>query len=233
MNNDQFTWLFRNFSKALPFLAILVLFANYFGAGLATFLFLKMELTPVIGAIAAGSLAGMVGGGVQGLRGVIVYFDLMTPNRLSFNRLPELIALLFTVFTIIEMKLLVDAVGLNLAVYISLCGLQVAGLVAEIFLLRQFRYHINYQLSMDNKKVLEIVNTNRNIANLEAYTDKLQEAMREKGQYIELPDFAKDLAPKPEKRRVVKRRPVSIQYDNEAGPAPTPSDQPISLTLKN
>lgn len=193
MNNKQFTILFRGFSKLLPYLAILVLVANYGGAGFATYLFLQMELAPAIGLTTAAVLAAMVGAGVQGLRGVIVYFDLMTPNRLSFNRLPEVIALIFTLFTIFEIKLLTEAVNLSSAVFVSLTGLQAAGLVAEVFLLRQFRHHINYELSRNPAKVREIVKTNQNIANLEAWMDQVQEAMKQDAKYVEEPDFIKAL----------------------------------------
>lgn len=197
MDNRQFTALFRAFSKVLPYLAILVLIANYFGAGFATYLFLQMELAPAIGLTTAAILAGLVGAGVQGLRGVIVYFDLMTPNRLSFNRIPELIALIFTLFTIFEIKLLTEAVNLSFAVFVSLTGLQSAGLVAEVFLLRQFRHHINYELSKDPAKVKELVKTNQNIANLEAWFDQVQEAMKQDGKYINAPEFIEELTPTP------------------------------------
>ena len=165
--------------------------ANYAAAGFATYLFLSSVLGPSIGEGPAKILGIGVGLGVQGFRAVIVYFDLLTPNRLSFDKRPELIALAFTIFTCIEIYLLGMDMNIHISAIVSLSGLQVAGYLAEINLLNQFRYIINYHLSTNPDKVKELVTAHTNAANLEAYLDKVEEAMKEKGQYIKAPDLSR------------------------------------------
>ena len=81
--------------------------------------------------------------------------------------------------------------NIHISAIVSLCGLQVAGYLAEINLLNQFRYVINYHLSTNPDKVKELVTAHTNAANLEAYLDKVEEAMKEKGQYIKAPDLSR------------------------------------------
>ena len=191
MKNRQFDQFFKGFSYVLPYLSGIILVANYAAAGFATYLFLSSVLGPAIGEGPAQILGIGVGLGVQGFRAVIVYFDLLTPNRLSFDKRPELIALAFTVFTCIEIYLLGTDMKIHISAIVSLCGLQVAGYLAEINLLNQFRYIINYHLSTNPAKVKELVQAHTNAANLEAYLDKVEEAMKEKGQYIKAPDLSR------------------------------------------
>ncbi len=205
MKNRQFDLFFQGFSFLLPYLSGIILIANYAAAGYATYLFLSSVMGPIIGPSAATLLGAGVGIGVQGFRAVIVYFDLMTPNRLSFDKKPEVVALAFTVFTMSEIYLLGGDMGIELSAIVSLCGLQVAGYMAEINLLRQFRYIINYHLSTNPAKVKELVRAHTNQANLEAYLDKVEEAMSEKGVYISPPDLDKFLLDgdfSPEKQQV-------------------------------
>jgi len=191
MKNRQFDKFFKGFSYILPYLSGLILAANYAAAGFATYLFLSSVLGPSIGEGPAQVLGIGVGLGVQGFRAVIVYFDLLTPNRLSFDKRPELIALAFTLFTCTEIYLLGTDMKIHISAIVSLCGLQVAGYLAEINLLNQFRYIINYHLSTNPDKVKELVTAHTNAANLEAYLDKVEEAMKEKGQYIKAPDLSR------------------------------------------
>lgn len=191
MKNRQFDKFFSGFSYILPYLSGIILVANYAAAGFATYLFLSSVLGPSIGEGPAKILGIGVGLGVQGFRAVIVYFDLLTPNRLSFDKRPELIALAFTIFTCIEIYLLGMDMNIHISAIVSLSGLQVAGYLAEINLLNQFRYIINYHLSTNPDKVKELVTAHTNAANLEAYLDKVEEAMKEKGQYIKAPDLSR------------------------------------------
>lgn len=172
--NRSFQRTVKVLRRILPTLSFGLLAAVYVISALAAGMFLSRHLVD-FGTFGYW-LAFGIGGGIQMVRGAIVFFSQLNPGRPQFGaNWGPAIAVIMAVASIIEIYMLSSDLGLPLAPVISLAILMAAGLVIELFLLREVQYATQLELFRDRDRWDELRNFYVARADFEAMMDELEE----------------------------------------------------------
>lgn len=150
MQNSNFVSIIKNIRAIMPGLGVLMviivyLVSAYAGGSLLTTL------------IKSSTLGFLIAFGIQCTRAVIVFFSQMNPDRPVFGQISEVCAVTFGIISIYEMHSL--TANYDPAVFVSLAILMVAGIVIEIFLLKEVKWATEQEL-INNPALLEQIRNN-------------------------------------------------------------------------
>lgn len=137
-------------------------------------LFLSKIFAP-LGEITAPVAAFMVALGSQVVRFLVVFFDQLNPQKPALNITRSYVAaLVLGGFAIYEVVHLIDTSGLPFAAQISVGGLMFAGMVIEIYALRELQHATNYAFFSDPNKRSQLEQFYLNQAQFKAYVKDLK-----------------------------------------------------------
>lgn len=144
----------QNLQKRLPRGAKLLLIGVYAVSGLVIGAFLSQHFYPLFGWI-IGVIAGLlIGGAAQAVRGTVVFFPLLNPDRPSLSATTSYItAVAFGGLSIYEVWELVSSVGLHPSVQISVSVLMFSGVLIELFIIREVHQGVILAFFNDKEKV--------------------------------------------------------------------------------
>lgn len=137
-------------------------------------LFLAKVFAP-LGEITAPVAAFLVALGSQVVRALVVFFDQLNPQRPAINITKSYAAaLILGGFAIYEVVELIDTAGLPFAAQISVGGLMFAGMVIEMYALRELQHATNYAFFTDPNKRKQLEQFYLNQAQFKAYVRDLK-----------------------------------------------------------
>ncbi|MFM9952375.1 MAG: hypothetical protein ACKV1O_30880 [Saprospiraceae bacterium] len=150
MQNSQFISIIKSIRAIMPKLGVLMVIIVYLVSAYAG----GSLLTTLIKSSALGFLIAFA---IQCTRAVIVFFSQMNPDRPVFGQISEICAVTFGLISIYEMHSL--TANYDPAVFVSLAILMVAGIIIEIFLLKEVKWATEQEL-INNPALLEQIQNN-------------------------------------------------------------------------
>lgn len=142
-NNKSFQRTVKRVRQVMPYLAVSLLFVVYAVSAITEGVFLSALMENVK---AGAWLSYSIAVAIQATRALLVFFPQLNPNRPTFGYQGETIAIIMGLIAIGSILGLVNAMGLQTPVAVSLSILMLAGIGVEVYFLREIRYATELEL---------------------------------------------------------------------------------------
>lgn len=142
-NNKSFQRTVKRVRQVMPYLAVSLLFVVYAVSAITEGVFLSALMENVK---AGAWLSYSIAVAIQATRALLVFFPQLNPNRPTFGYQGEAIAIVMGLLAIGSILGLVNAMGLQTPVAVSLSILMLAGIGVEVFFLKEIRYATELEL---------------------------------------------------------------------------------------